>query len=439
MKKLCISLGLTALVVACAVDTSEIPTLEVGQEFVDSNVRVVTTDTFTVAVTTFKFDSIVTSGTDRLLVGQYPDEYFGQVKTGTYMELAPLTYSLPSDAELDSVGLVLGYDNYFYNDTTQLSVLNIHELLDELRVSDNVFYNTSSIDFEPTPLFSYSFFPEPIDEDSLFIKLPMEFGEPLFSRIQENTVNSVDELRESFKGFTIQPGESDASSVIGFSANPNRSYLRFFYSIPDEFDDIEETYDFVISLSGLPKVFNAIESNVTGLPLDTLIDEEINLPSSLSNNRGYVQSGIGYVTRIQFPTIKQLFDIPGQGTILSAVLQLKPSPGTYTDLTPIRDSLIINLIDQNNRITERLFFGGEPVYGIINEQLEEFDELIYEIPIGVYLDRELNETNEIDDAFVVFPPEFGRSVDRILLEGEDSEDFRAKLILTYAIYDEDNE
>ncbi|MEO1548126.1 MAG: DUF4270 family protein, partial [Bacteroidota bacterium] len=136
MKKLCISLGLTALVVACAVDTSEIPTLEVGQEFVDSNVRVVTTDTFTVAVTTFKFDSIVTSGTDRLLIGQYPDEYFGQVKTATYMELAPLTYSLPSDAELDSVGLVLGYDNYFYNDTTQLSVLNIHELSDELRVSD---------------------------------------------------------------------------------------------------------------------------------------------------------------------------------------------------------------------------------------------------------------------------------------------------------------
>ena len=152
-----------------------------------------------------------------------------------------------------------------------------------------------------------------------------------------------------------------------------------------------------------------------------------------------MHSGIGYVTRIQFPTIKQLFDIPGQGTILSAILQLKPSPGTYTDLTPIRDSLIINLIDQNNRITERLFFGGEPVYGIINEQLEEFDELIYEIPIGVYIDRELNETNEIDDAFVVFPPEFGRGVDRILLEGENSEDFQAKLILTYAIYDDENE
>ena len=95
------------------------------------------------------------------------------------------------------------------------------------------------------------------------------------------------------------------------------------------------------------------------------------------------------------------------------------------------------LVNQNNRITEQLLFGGEPVFGMINEELGEFNELIYEIPIGVYVDRELNETNLVDDAFIVYPPEFGQSVDRIILEGEEGDDFKATLVLTYAIYDED--
>ena len=95
-------------------------------------------------------------------------------------------------------------------------------------------------------------------------------------------------------------------------------------------------------------------------------------------------------------------------------------------------------MDQNNQITEQLLFGGRPVYGTINEESKEFDELIYEIPIGAYVDRELNETNFVDDAFIVYPPEFGQSVDRLILEGENSEDFKAVLVLTYAIYDEDD-
>ena len=77
------------------------------------------------------------------------------------------------------------------------------------------------------------------------------------------------------------------------------------------------------------------------------------------------------------------------------------------------------------------------MFGVVNEELEEFDELIYEIPIGVYVDRELNETNLVDDAFIVYPPEFGQSVDRVILEGEESDDFKATLILIYGIYDED--
>ncbi|MEM8847141.1 MAG: DUF4270 family protein [Bacteroidota bacterium] len=438
MRKITISIGILSLILACSFDTSEIPTLEVGQDFADSNVRVISIDTFTVAVSTMRFDSIATSGANRILVGQYLDSFFGEVKASNFMELSPLVYELPSDAELDSVGLVLGYDEYFYNDTISPSILNVHLLTDDLRNDDGIFYNTSEIDFDSVPLAIYPYFPEPVDEDSLFIKLPFEFGLSLFEGIRDNDINDVEELRETFQGITIRPGAEDNSSIIGFSSNAERSYLRFFYRIPQEFDDEEDTLDFIVQDDvAEPKIFNQIQNEISNTVLDTLIDQEINLPSPLADNRSFIQAGTGYASRIQFPTIKQLFDIPGEGTILSATLQLKPPPNTYNDNLPIRDSLAIFLVDQNNRITEQLFFGGQPVFGIVNEELEEFDELIYQIPIGVYVDRELNETNLVDDAFIVLPPEFGQSVDRVILEGEESDDFKATLILIHGIYDED--
>ncbi|TAI47199.1 DUF4270 family protein [Flagellimonas allohymeniacidonis] len=427
---------LFVFVLACSTDTSDIPTLEVGQDFADSNVRLVSIDTFTVEVSTFRFDSIITSGTDRVLVGQYQDSFFGKVRSSSFFELSTSDYNLPDDAELDSIGLVLGYNTYFYNDTLALSEINVHLLNDEVRIRDDFFYNTSTIAFDSIPLQTITFTPEPIDEDSLYIPLPFDFGEVIFDGILDNTINSTEDLREIFEGFTIQPGRDDNSSVIGFSSNLESTYLRFFYRIPDEFDDVEETFDLFIQEFEGPKVFNNIQSDISGTVLDTLTDQEINLPSTRSNNRSFIQSGTGYATRIQFPTIKKLFDIPGTGTILNATLQIKPPPNTYDDNVPIRDSLSINLIDQNNVITEQLFFGGQPVFGIIDRERREFDELVYEIPIGVYIDRELNETNIVDDAFVVFPPDYGQSVDRIVIEGEKSEEFSATLILTYAIYEE---
>ena len=276
-----------------------------------------------------------------------------------------------------------------------------------------------------------------MEDDSLHISLPLEFGQNIFDLILDNDINNDEELREVFKGFSIQPDENDDASVLGFSTSVDRTYVRFFYRIPEEFDDTEETLDLSIrEFAQEPKIFNNIQSNVSGTVLDTLTDREINLLSTDSDNRRFIQSGSGYATRIQLPTIKSIFDIPGTGTILSAILEIKPPPNTYNDLVPIRDSLNINIIDQNNTITEQLFFGGQPVYGIIDEEKEEFNELIYQIPIGVYVDRELNETTIIDDAFIIFPSEFNSSVDRIILEGEESLDFSTRLILTYAVYDE---
>jgi len=217
----------------------------------------------------------------------------------------------------------------------------------------------------------------------------------------------------------------------------DNSYLRFFYSIPEEFDDEEGTFDLFINQNiGLPRAFNNIKSDVSETVLSQLTDQEINLKSTESNNVSYIQSAIGYATRIEFPTIREIGEIPGTGTVLSAVLQLTPPQNSFDDNLPIRDSLNVTVVDRNNVITETLANGNGDVFAVTNESDIEFNEIFYEIQLGIYLDRKLSESPIIQDALVIFPNNFNDSINRILINGENTEDSEAKLIITYAIYED---
>ncbi|WP_282079321.1 DUF4270 family protein [Aquimarina algiphila] len=426
------------LTIACS-EEEDIPTLEVGQDFTSSNVRVISIDTFTVELSTYKIDSITTSSPSRILVGQYIDEIFGITIAKSYMELTPESYSIPNDAKLDSIALILNYDNYFYNDTLKTSSINVHLLKDEVRPEDDVFYNTSTIPYEEVPIATKNYKPEPIREDSLHISIPIDIGQTLFDKIQEGDINDKEELRNELKGFALLPGELDNSSIIGFSTDNTVTYLRFFYTLEDsEFEDDEQTFDLDINVSeSFPTYFNNIQSNTDGTFFTTLTDQEINLSSTESNNRSYIQAGVGIITKIQFPTIKKIQEIPGTGTIVDATLRIKSPLQVYSNILPIRDSLFVNNIDQNNNIGNQLANGTNNVFATIDESDKEFNEIVYEIPIGVYLESEISEAPEIDNGIAIFPQNFNDTVNRIVLEGENSTDFEAQLIITYAIYGKD--
>ncbi len=438
MKLLVFIFCILALFVSCSnEDEVDFPTLEVGQDFTNSNVRIVSIDTFTVELSTYKFDSIITSSTNRILIGQYNDQIFGTTRAENYLELTPLDYTISDEAELDSIALVLNYDGYFYNDTTKVSSINVHLLKDEVRPDESVFYNTSTIPYEDLPVATVNYSPEPFDEDSLHISIPKIIGQSLFEKIREGEINDEEELRNELKGFALLPGQDDDASVIGFTIDNTKTYLRFFYRVPDEFGEDEQTFDLTVNTSeSFPTYFNRIQSNTEGTLFEALTDQEINLSSVDTENRSYIQAGVGMLTRIQFPTIKKIFEIPGTGTILDATLRVKPPPQTFDDLLAIRDSLSVNVVNQNNDLGSQLFNGLGNVFAVISENDKEFNEIVYEISVGVYLEEELSEAPEIDNGLVIFPQNYNNTVDRIVLEGENSSDFEAQLIITYAIYDE---
>ena len=413
-----------------------------GEAFTDSNLRVVLLDTLTVETSTIKFDSIVTSESTRILVGKYTDPVFGTVSTSSYMGMTPSAYSIDSEAEYDSIALYLKLDTYYYHDTTLTNTIRVRRLTKTLKPEeDDYIYNTAQAEYADDDLAVFSYLPRPMESDTLEIRLSDDLGSDLFSKFQEKEITTSDQFKDYFKGLALLPGEDDNASVIGFQKSSDATYMRLYYSTAGENERVQEYLDINMDLTSSPvPFFNQIIAENAITPLQTLVDKEMELKSEDVGNVSYIQSGIGIATKIQFPHIKTIYDIRGQGTILDAVLKIKPSQGAFDDNLILRDTISVYVADRNNDLTAQLVIGAvTPVQGILNRENEEFNDIYYEFSIGSYMEDLLASDRETDESLILLPDNYNSTVDRFILNAMDDTEWSTVLEITYAIYDEDDD
>ena len=398
---------LSIAVISCSSEIYNDSEFVAGETFTDSNIRLILVDTLTVSTSTMKFDSITTSESTRILTGKYTDSVFGSITASSYMQFLPETYTIDSEAEFDSIVMVLGYDKYYYNDTLQKNTIHIKKINENLKPeSDDYFYNTSNIGYDEDDLGFLEYYPRPLAGDSITITLVDDFGTDVFSRLQEKNIVNSDEYRDYFKGIGI---------------------------VPD--DTVQEYMDIQINATTSPiPFFNKITADDPIVPLQTLTNSKVNLESADSNNQSFIESGIGIAMRVQFPHINSLYDIPGNGTILDGVLKIKPVAQSYDDHLKLRDTLAVYVVDQNNNLTETL---TSTSYAILNRDNQEFNDIYYEISLAYYLEELQLKDRDIDDALILLPIDYNSSVDRFIMSGNGNGENETILELTYGIYDED--
>jgi hypothetical protein len=147
---------------------------------------------------------------------------------------------------------------------------------------------------------------------------------------------------------------------------------------------------------------------------------------------------VGIATKIQFPHIKSIYNLPGKGTLLDAVLKIKPAPGSYDKHLLLRESINVFLGDRNNKISGQLTVTADiPLSGTLNRENEEFNNIYYEISIGSYIEGLLTAERDTDISLILIPDDYSATTDRIVLNGPDGKEFSTSLELTYAIYNED--
>ncbi|MBD0851145.1 DUF4270 family protein [Maribacter arenosus] len=419
------------LFTSCSDDSLNDSDFEAGEIFTDSNIRVLQIDTLTARISTMKFDSIITSQGSRMLVGEYSDPVFGHVRSSSFIEMIPSSFTIDSDAVYDSILFVLRYDEYYYNDTLSQNTIHIKSLNEKLNPADDSdFYNNSIISYNEEDLGTVSFAPRPLGADSLNVRISDTLGLELFENLQDKNLTNYDEFINYFYGLSIQPDKNDNGTVLGFSLT---SGMRLYYSIAGETESVQYYTDFTINTSSSPiPFFNQISATEPNEHLSSLIHNEISLYSEDANDQSFIQSGIGITTRIEFPYIKSVYDIQGQGTLLDATLRIKPKETTYNDALMLRDTLSVYIVDQNNDLT-----GETTMTAILNRDDQEFNNIFYEIPISSYLEELLVTDLEATDALILLPYDYNATVDRFILDIDPSS-HGAQLEFIYAIYDEND-
>ncbi|MEL4307549.1 DUF4270 family protein [Joostella sp. CR20] len=424
---------------SCTEDSSYDPDFNTGNSFANSQIRVIQIDTLTIETSTFKFDSLVTSNANRILVGQYKDPEFGSVKTASFFEILPNSYSIDSEATYDSIAMYLHYDNYYYNDTIQYNEIHIKRVLEKLKPEDESFYNTSKIDFDTEDLGVLSYRPRPMEADTLEIKINDTLGEEFFDKLQTKNITNSDEFRDYFKGITLQPGSNDNGAVIGFSTETTSCYFRLYYSVKEDTYTTQSYIDIPINkITDYNSFFNQISAENPNEYIQGLGTQKEGLNSTTTNNQTYIQSGIGIASTFNFPSIKTLFDIEGTGTILDATLKINPVIQSYNDQLKLRDTLNIFQIDKNNKITQQLTYSdGSAVVATLNKTDQEFNNIYYTLPFSTFAEALLNSQTDEATTFALLPNDFQSSVDRMMLYGTTNDSYTIELNLIYTVYDED--
>ena len=412
----------------------------VGSDYLSINNKVLLIDTLTVNVSTINFDSLVTSNQSRILIGNYTDPILGKVKSESYFELTPLTYTVGSSSDtqtvnyvFDSIAMILKYDRYYYGDTTKVQTITIHQLTKKVKPSadDDSFYNNSALSYESNSIGSRTFYPKPIGKDSVNIQMDPTFGKNLFDKLKNNEITSSDEFNNYFKGVVIKSSASSSSNVVGFTT---ACVMRMYYKQANS--NSEDTYTKDFTIGDLTKQFNNISLDKTGTILQNLPDSRGKLLSESTNNSSFIQSGTGVACRVDFPFIKQLKYISEKGMIVDAELVIKPIKNSASALFPIKDSLQVYECDNLNRISKILTNSdGSQMLAKLNNTPDEFNENIgYKINIGSFLYQEMMKTTSSKSSLIFTFPNIAKGVNRIVLGNQKNPENKLQLKIYYISY-----
>lgn len=401
-----------------------------SSSFIQSGIKVIDIDSFQTKMSTYRYDSLA-SGSSRMLVGQYTDPIFGEVTASSNIELTPTYYyySIDEGAVFDSVVISLPYDGYRYGDTLLSKTIRVQKLLKEVRLPNSQadFYNTTVIPADGQPLGETTFFPR-IGRDSLTIALSPAFGQTIFTALRNNNVSNREEFLDYLKGIRLSPSASENASIIGF--DPAGTYIRLYYSMPDQPEEEGEYIDLKYNSSG-KRCFNNIAVNPQNTALQLVGGGQENETASAAlQNRSFIHSGIGVMTKVTFPSIRNIWDVnEGNGQIFKAELKVKLDNRYYNRNYPLADSLYVCTVDQNNDI---IAYDG---VAYIKRDDPELNEVYLTADVNFFIKKVISDSRYLDYGLIFVPFNYTSSIDRYVLNGEDNVNYRSKLKLTYLIYD----
>jgi hypothetical protein len=351
-------LSLVALAASCTNTASDI-----GVGLPDANVDTgaFLIDTLTVRASTVLRDSVPSSNSAYLFVGQYTDPLLGKLTARSAFRLG-LTGSYAPDpaAVFDSITLILKPDGYRYGDTTKTQALvEVHRLRSPISSTQYSFTSPrlTRMDYDSVNLLNGSanggsVVPVGRARPGLrTLRLPLNraLGQSLLTAGQTGRLRTQDDLDALLPGLVITPAASDDAAIIRLGATAADAGINLYYHMPTDPTTVI-TSSFTLA-NGNRHFFqmraNRSTAAITNLPRTSLQS----VSSALTGERTVIEGAIGLQTRLQFPYLADLRQFGNNLTITNAQITASVPTPTLTPFVPAPPSLGIYYTDANNHPT----------------------------------------------------------------------------------------
>jgi hypothetical protein len=345
----CLSSLLAVVLLSCNDEASQI-----GSGFFEGgSIALATVDTLTLQTSTIQFDSLATSDATRLLVGYHNDKDLGPITASTYFQIGP-SDGLTLDKLYTSfirTEMRFIHDGYSFYDTTSDISFSIHALTQDMKLDDGsngaYLYNTSSFEYDPTPLGSVTFKSKPNAHDTVKFPISEQFGRDIIRLAQTSSeeVSSITAFLNYFSGIAVIPS-SNSGPIVGFKTAVE---VRIYY-LDRSVTPAAERY--VSLVPGNNLWFNRISFDRSATALKGLDRQIEHLASSETNKKSYIQNGAGLGVRIEIPYLRSML-IENEGlTIMSAVLQFAPAKDNTEDNVTLPATLLMSSVDYKNQLVQ---------------------------------------------------------------------------------------
>jgi len=418
--------------------------------------KIVYLDTLTVLTSTVLLDSIKTSGTARILTGEYADAQVGKITSSSFLSVVPPVWEPGEYALFDSIVLILNYDGYYYGDTTSSQKITVNTLSQDLKgrvrkdpyiyndipysyfYLDGGLYNGSITASSADELGSLIYTPHPLSSDSLVVRLDDELGAKWLEMAKKNndSITLATSFVNYFKGLKISSlPVSSAGAVLGFETSSMK--IRVYYRdnlTTGVYEDQEA--DFKIYNETLQ--YNQIKTDRT-LSLLNGISVLKPVSSLQTNNEAFIQAGAGVLTKLEFPYLTKVFEEEDNIVVTQAQLQVSAVTDEAT-LDNLPSSLGLYYTNKTNVPIGALASDNDASKSqtaTLTLEKEYERKAYYTFSITNYIISALRKNTVAPNDLMIGMPsaDFTKTVTRMRIDNKKSSKTRVRLILYYTGYD----
>ena len=284
-------------------------------------------DTLSVRVSTVWRDSVPTSGTNFLLVGQYRDPRLGLITATGYARLGwngPYTPA-PTEA-FDSLALELRPAPYRYADTTRLQSLYVRRLAAPL-VPGRTYFSGEAVAANPLLLnqgtAARAGFRAGPSRRVLRVRLADALGRALLLAGQQGRLGTEAELAAALPGLALAPGPADDAALLILPLAGAR--LRLFTHAPAA---PAEAHERSFGLGNSTAHYYQVAADRRGTLVAPLSASNRLISSRLSNREAYLAGALGLQLRLEIPYLTRLRVLSPNPRILGAEATLETVAGS---------------------------------------------------------------------------------------------------------------